>query len=120
MAPPKTPDEKYIIVEGRAGPRLWRASNPALSASARQTLVDDLMDGRRAVKAAKGDPERRTAARKLVDRAKHRLGERGPVWWSDGERDLNRMLVKTSPYRDWWQRRTDPNFMHEAEQSGPS
>lgn len=119
MIPPKTPDEKYIIVEGRDGPRLWRATNPYLSASARQSLVDELMDGRRAVKAAKGNPEHFAAARKLVDRAKHLLGERGPVWWSDGEPDLNGKLVKMSPYCDWWQRRDDPDFPKKAEEIGP-
>lgn len=119
MVPPKTPDEKYVIVEGRPDPRLWRATNPRLSESDRQTLVDELMDGRRAVKAAQGNPEHLSAARKLVDRAKHRLGERGLVWWSDGEPDLNGKLVKMSPYRDWWQRRADSDFTKKAEEPGP-
>jgi len=30
------------------------------------------------------------------------LGERGPVWWDDGEPDYNRHLVQNSPYAVWW------------------
>lgn len=41
-------------------------------------------------------------ARRAVDEAKRALGERGPVWWSDGVPDLNRHLVKNSPYWEWW------------------
>ena len=49
---------------GKAGPRLWRASNPNLSDDVRETWVKRLMDGRRAVRDAKGDPEQTTKARK--------------------------------------------------------
>jgi hypothetical protein len=35
-------------------------------------------------------------------RAKVALGERGPVWWSDGAPDFNRHLVKNTPYRSWY------------------
>nr|WP_244496706.1 hypothetical protein [Aureimonas ureilytica] len=41
-------------------------------------------------------------ARQAVDRAKRALGERGPVWWSDGAPDLNRRLVRNTPYADWY------------------
>jgi hypothetical protein len=37
-----------------------------------------------------------------VDRAKHALGERGPVWWTDGAPDLNRHLARTGPYAEWF------------------
>ncbi|QDG93254.1 hypothetical protein NIBR502774_12500 [Rhizobium sp. NIBRBAC000502774] len=30
------------------------------------------------------------------------LGERGPVWWNDGEPDLNRTLVRNSLYSEWY------------------
>ena len=40
------------------------------------------------------------AARARVDAAKIALGERGPVWWSDGAPDYNRRLVKNTPYAD--------------------
>jgi hypothetical protein len=32
---------------------------------------------------------------------KEALGERGPVWWTDGAPDFNRKLVKNTPYADW-------------------
>jgi len=41
-------------------------------------------------------------ARKAVDEAKIKLGERGPVWWTDGAPDLNRHKVKDSPYGEWY------------------
>ena len=30
-----------------------------------------------------------------------RLGERGPVWWTDGAPDYHRVLVRNSPYAGW-------------------
>lgn len=100
-AAPRTHDGRYIVVEGRAGPRLWRASNPHLAADVRDALVKKLMDARRAVKDARGDATALAHARKQVDEAKRALGERGPVWWDDGSPDLNRTLVRNSPYREW-------------------
>ena len=100
MAALLTPDRRYLIVRGR----LWRTSNPELSEAMRQHLVNDLMDARRAVKDAKasGDAEAMVAARKAVDRAKKGLGERGPVWWTDGAPDYNRHMVKNTPYAGWF------------------
>jgi hypothetical protein len=40
--------------------------------------------------------------RKAVDKIKIALGERGPVWWTDGTPDLNRHKVSGSPYAEWW------------------
>lgn len=95
-----TPDGRYLIVRGR----LWRTTNPGLSEQERERLVHDLMDARRAVKAAKAsrDTEALATARQCVDSAKRGLGERGPVWWTDGEPDWNRHLVKNTPYVDWF------------------
>ncbi|EKT4084516.1 MULTISPECIES: hypothetical protein [Stenotrophomonas] len=100
MTPLTTPDGRYLIVRGR----LWRTTNPGLSEPERERLVHDLMDARRAVKAAKAsaNPDALAAARGAVDSAKRGLGERGPVWWTDGERDWNRHLVKNSPYAGWF------------------
>ena len=100
--PPRTPDGRYIVVEGHAGPRLWRASNPNLSSDAREVLVRQLMAARRAVRDAGGDREALVQARKDVDAAKIALGERGKVWWDDGAPDLNRRLVRNTPYADWF------------------
>lgn len=100
--PPRTPDGRYIVVEGKAGPRLWRASNPHLPEAERQAIAGRLMDARRAVRDAAGDAAALEQARARVDAAKRALGERGAVWWSDGAPDLNRHLVRNSPYAGWW------------------
>src|SRR5262245_3580041 len=96
-----TPDGRYFVVRGR----LWRRMNPALPAERREALVNELMAARRAVNAAtkSGKPEELALARKAVDAAKTALGERGPVWWTDGAPDLNRHKVKDSPYAQWYQ-----------------
>jgi hypothetical protein len=95
-----TPDGRYFVVKGR----LWRCSNPTLDEGERQRRVNELMDARRAVKAAKasGDPKEMKAARAAVQTAKVALGERGPVWWEDGSPDFNRYKVTNSPYADWY------------------
>ncbi|WP_426174461.1 hypothetical protein [Massilia sp. TWR1-2-2] len=95
-----TLDGRYFIVNGR----LWRTSNPGLAPEVRQELVDQLMTARRQVGAAKkaGDAEAMLAARAAVDGAKRALGERGPVWWTDGSPDFNRRLVVNTPYATWY------------------
>ncbi|MDF2640178.1 MAG: hypothetical protein K0R64_3162 [Novosphingobium lindaniclasticum] len=97
---PVTPDGRYFVVRGR----LWRMSDPSLPPSCREERVRDLMQARRAVGQAKraGDRDAEAAARREVDRAKRALGERGPVWWSDGDPDLNRRLIGNTPYADWF------------------
>jgi hypothetical protein len=97
---PVTPDGRYFVVAGR----LWRMSNPDLDPARRQALVDRLMRARRQVGAAKkaGDPALERQARIDVDAAKHALGERGPVWWTDGSPDYNRRMVANTPYADWF------------------
>jgi hypothetical protein len=60
------------------------------------------MSARRAVRDAKGDPEATARARARVDAAKRALGERGPVWWTDGAPDLNRRMARNTPYADWF------------------
>ena len=99
-----TPDGRYFVVRGR----LWRRANPGLSAEKRETLVHELMNARRAVKAAlkSGKAEELALARKAVDTAKVALGERGPVWWTDGAPDLNRHKVAGSTYAEWWERKS--------------
>ena len=84
--------------------RLWRTSNPHLTDAERQHGVNALMDARRAVKQALNtqDGAALTQARAAVQAAKVALGERGPVWWSDGAPDYNRHLVKNTPYADWY------------------
>ena len=100
--PLKTPDGRYLIVRGR----LWRASNARLTIEQRTRWTADLMAARRAVGVARrrNDVEATRQARRQVDRAKQALGERGPVWWSDGAPDYNRRLVQNTPYGAWFDR----------------
>jgi hypothetical protein len=95
-----TPDGRYFVVRGR----LWRRANPNLPLERRESLVRELMAARGAVKKAlgSGDALALAAARKAVDAAKIGLGERGPVWWSDGAPDLNRHKAKDTPYAQWY------------------
>ena len=92
-----TPDGRYIVVRGR----LWRASNPQLAESERVRFVAALMSARRQLR-GKGSPQARADARAAVDAAKVGLGERGPVWWTDGAADLNRCLIRNTPYASWF------------------
>jgi len=98
MKYPITPDGRYFVVRER----LWRMSNPALPEALRQSLVNDLMDARRDVKRHALNAELLKDARSSVQSAKTALGERGPVWWTDGASDDNRKLAKNSSYVDWW------------------
>jgi len=97
---PHTPDGRYFVVSGR----LWRTSNPHLAPEERQQLVDQLMTARRQVGLARkaGDAEAERSARSAVDKAKRALGERGPVWWTDGAPDLNRHMAANTPYAEWY------------------
>nr|WP_091860873.1 MULTISPECIES: hypothetical protein [Bosea] len=94
---PTTPEGRYFLVAGR----LWRSTDPALSEVRRHQLVAELMDALRAVKEARRGHGDLNAARAVVDSAKVALGERGPVWWSDGSPDFNRHLVNNTPYAEW-------------------
>jgi hypothetical protein len=99
--PPVTPDGRYIVVRGR----LWRRANPDLDAEQRSALTADLMGARRAVGAAlrSRDDAALAAARARVNEAKIALGERGPVWWSDGTPDQNRRMARNTDYADWYE-----------------
>ncbi|WP_210505794.1 hypothetical protein [Naasia sp. SYSU D00057] len=98
--PLRTPDGRYLIVRGR----LWRTTDPTLDPAERDALVAELMAARREKKAGlvSGDTADIRTARERVDAAKRRLGERGPVWWTDGAPDLNRRLVQNTPYAAWY------------------
>lgn len=90
----KTPDGRHIVVDGRR----WRASDPDLSDHLRQTLVDELMAARRAVRTALADDdvEALRSARSRVHDAKVALGERGRPWWEpQSEEDLSARAAAT-------------------------
>ena len=97
-SPLVTPDGRYIVVRGR----LWRRTNPALGEAERERFVADLMAGRRMVCEALAGRGDLNGARARVDKAKHDLGERGAVWWTDGAPDLNRHMARNTPYAEWF------------------
>lgn len=92
-----TPDGRYLIVNDR----LWRCADPTIPWETRQGFVKELMKARRAVAVAKTAHEMKLA-RAEVDRAKNDLGERGPVWWMDGEPDYTGKKVQDTPYAEWF------------------
>ena len=93
----RTPDGRYLVVRGR----LWRATNPHLPEQDKARWFASLMAARGQLR-GKRSAEERAEARGAVDAAKVALGERGPVWWNDGEPDFNRRLVRNTPYADWY------------------
>ena len=105
---PVTPDGRYFVVRGR----LWRCTNPDLAPDRRQALTRDLMSARRAkgIAMRAGDASAREDARRRVDAIKMELGERGPVWWTDGAPDLNRHMARTTPYAAWFASLPDPGL----------
>ena len=48
------------------------------------------------------EQEARAAADRDAEDAKQALGERGPVWWTDGAPDLNRKMARNTAYADWF------------------
>ena len=101
MRYPVTPDGRYFAVRGR----LWRATNPSLTADQRRRLTRLLMRQRASIGQYQrsGDISAAQSARRKLHRTKVSLGERGRVWWRDGAPDYNRFLVKNTPYRRWYE-----------------
>lgn len=83
MTAERTPDGRYVVVDGRR----WRTADPALPDDVRAQLLHHLGVARSAVRNAPDD-DARSAARARVQLAKTGLGERGTPWWeqSDDER----------------------------------
>jgi len=100
MRYPVTPDGRYFVVRGR----LWRCTDPGIDVSRRDAFTRELMSARRAKQEAirHNDAAARDAARERVDVAKRALGERGPVWWTDGAPDYNRHMARNTPYATWF------------------
>lgn len=82
--------------------RLWRTSNPALTEADRAARSRELGSARSAVRIALQSGEGLPEARARVNAAKIALGERGPVWWTDGAPDLNRHLARNTLYAEWF------------------
>lgn len=94
---PVTPDGHFFVSKGR----LWRCTDPSLDDTTQRTAVKALMQARRAVRDARDEASTR-AARRKVQAAKEVLGERGPVWWSDGSPDEGGKHPRNSIYAAWW------------------
>lgn len=76
-------DERWLVVDGRR----WRRQDPALPDDVRTALLSALGRGRSGVRTAKRleDKEAVARSRRLVDLAKHGLGERGTPWWEQDD-----------------------------------
>lgn len=87
-------DQRYIRIDGRR----WRRSDPSIPGPLASEIVSELMSARRAVKAAKGDKDRRAlvAARERVHDAKLALGERGHPWWERPDEEALRERLAAS------------------------
>lgn len=116
MRYPVTPDGRYFVVRGR----LWRCTNPALPEAESQRLTRELMVQRSEVGRAKraDDAQREAAARRAVHELKEALGERGPVWWTDGAPDYNRRMVRKTPYAAWYEELVLPVEGQEPDEPG--
>lgn len=90
---PVTPDGRYFVARGR----LNRMTDPGLSDADRRAAIKALMQARMAERTGGG-----AEARAAVEAAKIRLGERGPVWWSDGAPDEAGQAPEDSSYAAWW------------------
>lgn len=67
-------------------------------------LVGELSRARALLRrTTKASAEDRRDARWRVDAAKQGLGERGPVWWTDGAPDYNRHMAVNTPYQAWFE-----------------
>jgi hypothetical protein len=82
--------------------RAWRASHLNLTEEERGHWIAQLIKARRAVHSAPGNPDQLAIPRRAIHETKCALGERGPVWWTDGAPDLNWRLAKNSSYSGWW------------------
>ncbi|MFG2840950.1 hypothetical protein ACGFYE_38865 [Streptomyces zaomyceticus] len=81
--PDRTPDGRYVIINGRR----WRATDPEIPEDVSARLRSHLMAARRAVATARRaqDADAERAARARVHTAKVALGERGTPWWDQPE-----------------------------------
>ncbi|KPC81160.1 MULTISPECIES: hypothetical protein [Streptomyces] len=88
MQPERTPDGRYIVVNGRR----WRASDPEIPEGVAADLRRHLMAARRAVAASRRnqDTAAEGRARYRVHTAKVALGERGTPWWEQSVAERRR------------------------------
>lgn len=89
-----TDDGRWIVVDGRR----WRATDPSIPDSFRHEMVDELMDARRAIAAARrtSEPATEAMARTRVQQAKVALGERGDPWWDPPTEEGMRQRIQAA------------------------
>ena len=88
-------NDRWIVV---VGGRRWRATDPSIPSAFKKELVDELMNARRSVGAARraDNAQDTRIARARVEQAKVALGERGVPWWDDPcENDLRQRFEAT-------------------------
>lgn len=90
----RTPDGRYLVINGRK----WRATDPSIPPKLEAELVAELMDARRAVGACgrAEDPKAVARARARVQAAKVALGERGRPWWEDPDDEADRARLEAA------------------------
>ena len=88
---PVTPDGRYFVVKGR----LWRCTDPSIPANAKQRLVGELMQARRAKGEAlrNADALGREAARQRVDEPN--------INWANGDLSGG-TTVRLTGIVTWW------------------
>ena len=92
-SPERTPDGRYIVVDGRR----WRATDPDIPEERRAELTRALMAWRREVRRTRGTDEE-SASRAGVQAAKVALGERGTPWWEQSEDERHARWSSDVPF----------------------
>lgn len=84
-APERTPDGRYVVIDGRR----WRATDPGIPSTLAAELRKALMAARRDIGTAKRREEDPTPIRRRVQAAKVALGERGRPWWEPAQEETD-------------------------------
>jgi Protein of unknown function (DUF3253) len=84
-APERTPDGRYVVIDGRR----WRATDPGIPDTLAAELRKALMAARRDIGAARRDEQDPTPIRRRVQAAKVALGERGRPWWEPAQEETD-------------------------------
>lgn len=84
-APERTPDGRYVVIDGRR----WRATDPGIPPTLAAELRKALMAARRDIGTAKRHEEDPTPIRRRVQAAKVALGERGRPWWEPAQEETD-------------------------------
>ena len=83
--PERTPDGRYVVVDGRR----WRPTDPGIPEKLAAELRKALMAARRDVGTARRTGADPTPVRRRVQSAKVALGERGRPWWEPAQEETD-------------------------------